>query len=120
MSNTDARNYGRLAADRARERYGLDKTKARTHDARYQNGKPVEIKAAQPGGYFQVYKVQHEYLRRHSGYYVFVLYNPRGPGIAVVDMVRKAAKSISPSWYDDTGYADGRGPRTKIPTNRYF
>ena len=54
------------------------------HDARFSNGTPVEIKSTmhehsdgQPGNW-KVYREYHERLRRHDGWYCFVVSRPHG------------------------------------------
>ncbi len=65
-----------------KRRFTLER--ASWHDARFQNGTPVEIKSTmiehsngQPGN-FKVYREYHETLRRADGWYCFVVYRPHG------------------------------------------
>lgn len=96
----NAKRWGTLAEERARERYGLIEDKAGWHDATYKNGTPVEIKASQPGGTFRLWQEHHNTLARNSGYYVFVKYRPRGKdAIEVVGMKRWKAAGMRPDWY---------------------
>nr|WP_256394220.1 hypothetical protein [Natronoarchaeum rubrum] len=65
-----------------KRRFQLDR--ASWHDARFQNGTPVEIKSTmvehadgQPGN-FKIYRQYHDRLRRADGWYCFVVYRPHG------------------------------------------
>ncbi|WP_317175996.1 hypothetical protein [Halomontanus rarus] len=58
--------------------------RASWHDARFQNGTPVENKSTmiehadgQPGN-FKIYRQYHDHLRRVDGWYCFVVYRPHG------------------------------------------
>jgi len=66
------------------EKRRFELERASWHDARFGNRTPVEIKSTmhehadgQPGNW-KVYREYHEKLRRHDGWYCFVVYRPHG------------------------------------------
>ncbi|ELZ09403.1 hypothetical protein C479_11305 [Halovivax asiaticus JCM 14624] len=89
----------------AKRRFDLER--ASWHDARFGNGTPVEIKSTmlehadgQPGN-FKVYHAYHRKLRRHNGWYCFVVYRPHGrSGCTIVkDKMVKAANLPLLRWH---------------------
>ncbi|MCL9812589.1 hypothetical protein [Natranaeroarchaeum aerophilus] len=92
-----ANHFGTICEKRMARKRRFSLERASWHDARFQNGTPVEIKSTmrehsdgQPGN-FKVYRKYHEKLRRHDGWYCFVVYRPHGrSGLTVLDdrMVR--------------------------------
>lgn len=127
MPSKKANRYGTLAERKAADRYGLEREGAHTSwcDAEYQNGTPVEIKSATVSrsdgskGRFRIFKKYHERLLREDGYYCFVVYQPRGRGITVLDMVmRKANRMPLSAWYGAGGHRDSN--QTKVAINSVF
>ncbi|WP_353617819.1 hypothetical protein [Natranaeroarchaeum aerophilus] len=92
-----ANHFGTICEKRMAKKRRFSLERASWHDARFQNGTPVEIKSTmvkhsdgQPGN-FKIYQKYHEKLRRHDGWYCFVVYRPHGrSGCTVLDdkMVR--------------------------------
>lgn len=114
MTSSRANRYGSLAQRKARDRYGLEKALNSWHDAEYANGSPVQIKAAQPDRRFRLWEADHEHLTQESGWYIFVIYRPRGRGIAVQDMKRVRAQDLDPNWYGAGGHRDQRQSKLSV------
>lgn len=86
MPSKKANHYGTLCENYAADKYGLTLARASWKDAE-RGGSPVEIKSTmhqhadgQPGN-FKLYSTYHRKLRRHDGWYVFVVYRVRGTGV---------------------------------------
>jgi hypothetical protein len=96
---------GLLAEQHARERYGLripPGGRTSWKDAEYQNGTPVNPKAAQPDRRFRIFEKDHDILTSQQGYYVFVVYEPVTIGDSLADsridvkaMRRKKATDVT-------------------------
>lgn len=91
-------------------------------DLEFQNGTPVEAKAAMTGtGYFQVYENQHVQLEQANGWYGFGVYRPRGNdsgGIRVLKAVMKRAVDVPTPQWSNTG--TDRGRKLKLPISDVF
>jgi len=113
MPSHRANHYGTACEKRMAAKRRFDLERSSWHDATFQNGKPVEIKSTriehsdgQPGN-FKLYRAYHEKLRRHDGWYCFVVYRPTRSGLTVVnDRMRKAADLPTLRWH---GGGDHRG-----------
>ena len=102
------------------EKRRFELERASWHDARFQNGTPVEIKSTmlehsdgQPGN-FKIYRDYHDKLRRADGWYCFVVYRPHGrSGCTIVkDKMVKSTNLPLLRWH---GGGDHRGTeQTKI------
>ena len=88
---------GRLVAERAADRYGIELGDVSYADGRMLGGKPVEIKGCQRGknNHFRIWRDNHVILARQQGYYVFAYYSNMGPSIRIHEMVRKRAIDVS-------------------------
>lgn len=104
----DGRRYGHLVEQRARSKYSLEKARESWHDAQYKNGVPVEIKGAQKGNHFRLWRDEHRRLKRASGYYVFVVYHPWASSIRATNFKRKKASDldVAGKWYGAGGHRD--------------
>lgn len=122
--SSNANRYGTLAEYRAAERYGLALERDAWHDARTDDGRPVEIKAAMlnrasgQSGRFRLFEEYHRNLRRDGGIYVFVKYRAAGAGIAVENMRSVEAADVRVRWYGAGGHRDSR--QTKIAVSDIF
>lgn len=116
--------WGHYAEWTARIVFSLTKDRGLFHDARDDDGIPVEVKACKRrtgrredhGKYF-IRKENHEKLREAGGYYVFVLYDPciwkHGP---VLKLEMKPAEWLDGvDGYGWTGNGTRRGERVKRP-----
>jgi hypothetical protein len=117
MGSSSANRYGHRAELKAADRYRLDLDGTHTSwcDGRDRDGRPVEIKAARPRysdgreGKFRVFEEYHDQLAARDGWYVFVLYLPRGTGVQVLDMDRRHSSRLPGStWYGAGGHRDSR------------
>lgn len=77
-----ANHFGTICEKWMAKKRRLKLERTSWHDATFQNGTPVEIKSTmhehadgQPGNW-KVYRKYHEKLRRHNGWYCFVIYKP--------------------------------------------
>ncbi|WP_247729488.1 hypothetical protein [Halovivax limisalsi] len=109
-----ANHFGTICEKRMAAKRRFDLERASWHDATFQNGTPVEIKSTmlehsdgQPGN-FKVYRAYHRKLRRHDGWYCFVVYRPHGrTGCTIVnDRMVRAANLPTLRWH---GGGDHRG-----------
>jgi len=122
--SSNAARFGALAERKARERYGLEGTHTSWHDARRDDGTPVEIKAAMlnrssgKGGRFRVFEEYHSRLEKADGIYVFVAYRARGRGITVCRMRSLRAEALELSFYGAGGHRDSR--QIKIAPSQIF
>lgn len=107
----------------AADRYGLTRAGEHTSwcDGVDSDGRPHEIKAARVRysdgreGKFRVFEEYHDKLQEAGGYYVFVVYIPRGSGIQVVNMDRRHASRLPGSvWYGAGGHRDSRQRELKV------
>ncbi|MFP8952415.1 hypothetical protein ACLI4Z_05485 [Natrialbaceae archaeon A-arb3/5] len=113
MPSHKSNKFGTKCEYRAADEYQLELSRSSWHDARMQNEKPVEIKSTrlehsdgQPGN-FKVYEEYHRKLRRHDGYYVFVVYKPSP--FKILKMKRKHSSRLPRlSWH---GGGSHRGTR---------
>jgi len=116
-----ANHYGTLAERKAAERYRLTLERCSWHDAKREDGTPVEIKAAmyehadgQPGN-FKVYDKYHQKLRRANGWYVFVPYRPRGRGIQVIAMkMRHSSRLPQLEWHGGGSHREAKQAKIGI------
>jgi hypothetical protein len=120
-----ANHYGTVCERRAAKQYGLDLDRASWHDARFQNGTPVEIKSAMyrradgSPGRFRVFRKYHDRLRAAGGWYAFVVYQPRGSGLQVRQMKMTQADRLPLSaWYGAGGHRDSE--QTKLAIEDVF
>jgi hypothetical protein len=121
---------GLLAEQHARERYGLripPGGRTSWKDAEYQNGTPVNPKAAQPDRRFRIFEEDHDILTSQQGYYVFVVYEPVTIGDSLADskidvkaMKRKKATDVTKiiEQWNESGHEKGR--QHKIPVKQVF
>ncbi|WP_255193019.1 hypothetical protein [Natronobeatus ordinarius] len=79
-----ANHFGTIVEKRMAKKRRFELERSSWHDAKFGNGTPVEIKSTmlehadgQPGN-FKIYRKYHEKLRRHGGWYCFVIYRPHG------------------------------------------
>ena len=101
-----ANHHGTLVERKAAERYGLELDRASWHDARRDDGTPVEIKSAmhrhsdgQPGT-FKLYDQYHDKLRAADGWYVFGVYRVRGKGVGVLEWeMRHSSRLPNLNWH---------------------
>jgi len=103
------------------QKYGLIHDHPGRADARYENGTPVEIKAAQrvkkdgrggtKSGEFFVFESPHQWLRRQDGYYVFVVYRFRGNGVQVLDSKRVHASNLPHFTFHKSGHSGRNNDR---------
>ena len=115
MASGDARRLGRRAEEKALEAYGLEPDRTSWRDGVYKNGVPVEVKASQRSSrYFRLWADEHHRLASQQGYYVFVLYRPRGTGVEIIRMKRVRASDLSPRW-SASGHAEKRQLQAYIP-----
>lgn len=117
--SSNASRYGSLAETRLAGSRDLDLDGTHTSwcDARFQNGTPVEIKAAMYStGYFQIYQKYHERLRENDGWYGFVVYKPQGQGIRVMRerMVQAHRLPLSAMWSPTGGHRDTEKAKVQI------
>jgi len=121
-----ANHFGTAVEKRMAEKRRFELERASWHDARFGNGTPVEIKSTmhehadgQPGNW-KVYREYHEKLRRHDGWYCFVVYRPHGrSGLTILQdkMVRSSDLPLL-RWH---GGGDHRGTQqTKIAIGDVF
>lgn len=119
-----AARYGSLAERAARQRYDLDAEHDSWHDAKTDDGRPVEIKAAMLNrasgqtGRFRVFEEYHRRLEQNDGIYVFVAYRAAGRGIRVEEMRTLEAESLSVDWYGAGGHRNSN--QAKIPPAAIF
>ncbi|ELY89685.1 hypothetical protein C485_04285 [Natrinema altunense JCM 12890] len=90
------------------EKRRFDLERASRHDARFRSGKPVEIKSTmhehadgQPGDW-KVYREYHEKLRRHNGWYCFVVYQSHGQSGCTV-LKDKMVRQVTYRSFDGMG-----------------
>lgn len=116
--------YGALAEEKARARYGLEADRSSWHDARADDGTPIEVKAAMLNrssgkeGRFRLFEDYHKRLEQADGAYVFVAYRAVGRGISVEAMRSIAASSIRVEWYGAGGHRESR--QAKVPPREIF
>jgi hypothetical protein len=116
-----ANHYGTLVERKAAERYGLKLDRASWHDARREDGTPVEIKAAmyrhndgRPGT-FKLYDQYHDKLRAANGYYVFAVYRVRGQGVEVLEWeMRHSSRLPHLDWHGGGKHRDARQAKIGI------
>ncbi len=119
MPSHRANRYGTLAERHLSDERDLRRKGEHTSwcDARFKNGKPVEIKSADVRtGYFQIYRKYHRILRQHEGWYGFVPYKPRGNGIEVygTKMIPADRLPLSSMWSPTGGHRDSEKAKLKI------
>ena len=126
MDSQKAPRYGALAERHARERYDLTAERSAWHDARTEDGEPVEIKAAtvqratgRPGR-FRTFREPHRRLAHADGWYAFVAYRPHGAGISVEGMKMVRARTLRPRWRPSGHATAGREEQHKIPISAVF
>jgi hypothetical protein len=118
---------GALVERRVADRYDLElEGRHRSWaDATFQNGTPVEIKAAAyrrssgAAGRFRVFRDPHRQLVDRDGWYAFAVYRIRGRGVEVVEQRMRRAVDLEPvEWYGAGGHRDSE--QVKLPTSRVF
>ncbi|WP_324664181.1 hypothetical protein [Haloarcula sediminis] len=125
MPSHRANHYGTLVERQAADRYGFDLERASWHDARRDDGTPVEIKSAmiqhadgQPGN-FKVYDQYHDELRDAGGYYVFGAYRVRGRGVQVLKWeMRHSSRLPRLEWHGGGSHRDAQ--QAKIGIDEIF
>lgn len=120
-----APRFGSLAEEKAREIYDLRVPvdgRRPWYDARDRRGRPVEIKAAMQQrsnggpGKFRVFAEPHDQLRARDGRYVFIVYQPVGRGIRVVDSSTTAARDLRIEFTTTSDHASpNRDRQAKVP-----
>jgi len=116
-----AAKYGALAEKAARERYGLEPEHDSWHDARDDDGRPWDVKAAmlnRKSPRFRLWKDQHGKLRRADGGYVFVGYVSSGRGIRVRRIRTLRASDLRLSFYGSGDHP--KGEQMKVHPRRVF
>lgn len=125
MPSHRANHYGTLVERQAADRYGFDLEHTSWHDARRDDGTPVEIKSAmvthadgQPGN-FKIYDQYHDELRENSGYYVFGAYRVRGRGVQVLKWeMRHSSRLPRLEWHGGGSHRDAQ--QAKIGIDEIF
>jgi hypothetical protein len=121
MPSHRANHYGTLVERQAADRYRLELERCSWHDAKRQDGTPVEIKAAmhrhadgQPGN-FKLYDQYHQKLREAGGYYVFAPYRVRGRGVEVLKWeMRHSSRLPRLSWHGGGDHRDAQQAKLGI------
>ncbi|SNZ06451.1 hypothetical protein SAMN06269185_1175 [Natronoarchaeum philippinense] len=118
-----ANHFGTICEKRMAKKRRFDLDRASWHDARFQNGTPVEIKSTmvehadgQPGN-FKIYRKYHDRLRRADGWYCFVVYRPHGrSGCTVLDdkMVRAGDLPLI-QWHGGGDHRDTQQAKIDLP-----
>ncbi|RQG91858.1 hypothetical protein [Natrarchaeobius chitinivorans] len=121
-----ANHFGTICEKRMSKKRRFTLERSSGHDARFQNGTPVEIKSTmlehsdgQPGN-FKIYRAYHDRLRQADGWYCFVVYRPHGrSGCTIVkDKMVKASNLPLLQWH---GGGDHRGTeQAKISISGVF
>lgn len=102
-----ASRYGRLAEEKAAEKYGLELDHRPVDgvrvDARDQDGNPWEVKAAMANrsdgpGRFRLWQDQHDVLASNGGGYVFVRYYAVERGIRILGTRSVSASALTLTW----------------------
>ncbi|SFS00028.1 hypothetical protein SAMN05216559_2298 [Halomicrobium zhouii] len=120
-----ANHYGTLCERKAVHRYGLELDRSSWHDARRDDGTPVEIKSTmrrhadgQPGN-FKLYSKYHRRLWRTNGWYIFIIYRVRGNGLQVLKSeMRHSSRLPQLSWHGGGQHRDAK--QAKILINSLF
>jgi hypothetical protein len=123
MPSKKASRYGSRAEKKLAAEYNLTTEGVHTSwkDAEFQNGVPVEIKAAQYStGYFQIYKTYHEKIKKAGGYYGFVVYKPWGTGIRVLSTKMTKPRRVPVRRWSPTNHADRQSEKARIPFEDVF
>ncbi len=124
MGRSSAARFGRLAEEKAREKYNLAEAHTEWRDAIYSNGVPVNVKATKKNGdeRFVLWQDDHHKLASQQGYYVFVYYTPRGSGIETHSIKRVKATRVTdlvPQWNDaGLNHKRKRQRRYKLPVRK--
>jgi hypothetical protein len=120
-----ANHYGTLVERKAAERYDLELDRCSWHDAKRQDGTPVEIKAAmhrhadgQPGT-FKLYDQYHEKLRTANGWYVFGVYRVREYDVEALNWVMRHSSRL-PKLYWHGGGSHRDSAQSKIEIGEIF
>lgn len=116
-----ANHYGTLVERQAAERYGVELDRASWHDARRDDGTPVEIKSTmhrhadgQPGN-FKLYDEYHDQLRAAGGWYIFGVYRVRGRGVEVLEWdMRHSSRLPRLSWHGGGSHRDAQQAKIGI------
>ncbi|QLK27406.1 hypothetical protein HYG81_07345 [Natrinema zhouii] len=121
-----ANHFGTAVEKRMAENRRFDLERASWHDSRFGNGTPVEITSTmhehsdgQPDNW-KVYRESLEKLRRHDGWYCFVVYRPHGrSGCTILCDKMVRSSDLQPlRWH---GGGDHRGTeQAKIPIISIF
>ncbi|MEA5386203.1 hypothetical protein VB779_03185 [Haloarculaceae archaeon H-GB11] len=116
-----ANHYGTLAERKAIEKYGLTLDRCSWHDAKRDDGTPVEIKSAMhrhadgQEGTFKLYDRYHDRLREANGWYAFVIYRVRGKGIEVLHFgLRHSSRLPTLHWHGGGSHREARQAKLKL------
>lgn len=117
---------GLLAEKHAREKYGLripEDGRNSWRDCEYQNGTPVNPKAAKPDRRFRIFEKDHDILTSRNGYYVFICHQPVTIGesladskIKVLAMKRMKATDVTKliNGWNKSGHQKGRQKKLQV------
>jgi hypothetical protein len=117
MSSKKANKYGTAAEHHVIEQRDLVAARCYWHDARFQNGTPVEIKRCDVDstGYFQIYERAHDQLLEADGWYAFAPYSRNGRGMRVLKVrMRQASKMPPMQWSSTGGHRDSRKAKVEV------
>jgi len=121
-----ANHFGTAVEKRMAEKRRFELERASWHDARFGNRTPVEIKSTmhehadgQPGNW-KVYREYHEKLRRHDGWYCFVVYRAHGRSGCTILRDKMVRSSDLPllRWHGGGDHRETK--QAKIPIDTIF
>lgn len=105
MPSHKSNRWGTLAEKKAAAEHGIELSRAPWKDG-HANGRPVEIKSTRPThadgqpGNFKLYEDPHRRIRRESGLYCFVVYQPWGRGARILrSKIMHSSKLPRLSWH---------------------
>ncbi len=119
MRSHKANQYGTAAEHYVIEKRNLEPARCYWHDAVFQNGTPVEIKACDVDstGYFQIYEEAHRKLRRSGGWYAFAPYRRSWSSARIIEVrLRQASKMPLMRWSETGGHRSSR--KAKVDVSR--
>lgn len=116
-----ANHYGTLCERHGAEEYRLELDRSSWHDAKRNDGIPVEMKSTmhrhadgQPGN-FKVYDKYHQTLRKANGWYLFIVYRVRGRGVEILKMeMRHSSRLPSLNWHGGGSHRDAQQAKINI------
>lgn len=117
MPSKKANQYGTAAEHYVIEKRNLEPARCYWHDAKFQNGTPVEIKAcdADSTGYFQIYEEPHRKLRRAGGWYAFAPYRRSSTDARILTVrMRRSSKMPLMQWSETGGHRNSRKAKIQI------